>query len=64
MRCAKEVSEANGFAREVMESNILALWKSLFNRETKEAWYREMIRDEILSDLFQPLLKQEDETKH
>lgn len=29
-RFAKHVSEANGFAREAIESNILHLWKSLF----------------------------------
>lgn len=41
-----------GFAREAMDL-------SLFNKETEQAWTLKVMRDEILSDLFQPLLKKE-----
>ncbi|CAA7031928.1 unnamed protein product [Microthlaspi erraticum] len=58
--CAKDVSEANGFVRDVMESNILGLWETLFDKETEEAaWTRGVMRDGILKDLFQPLLREE-----
>ncbi|CAA7053833.1 unnamed protein product [Microthlaspi erraticum] len=64
LRCAKDVSKANGFAREAMESNIADLWNySLFNRETQESWTLEVIRDDMFSELFQPLLKEEEEAK-
>ncbi|XP_019089998.1 PREDICTED: uncharacterized protein LOC104737890 [Camelina sativa] len=63
LRCAKDVLEANGFAMEAMESNILGLWKSLFNRVTEEAWARNAMRREIIMDLFQPLLKETEEAK-
>ncbi|KAG7554682.1 hypothetical protein ISN44_As11g008990 [Arabidopsis suecica] len=61
LRCAKDVSEANGFAREAMKSNILDMWQFLFDREKEEvAWTRKVRREEILSDLF-PHLGEEDE---
>lgn len=52
LRSAKDVSEANGFAKETIEPNIFYLWKSLFDEEatSKET------RSRILSDLFAPLL--------
>ncbi|XP_010491492.1 PREDICTED: uncharacterized protein LOC104769067 isoform X2 [Camelina sativa] len=58
LRCAKDVSEATGFAREAMESNILGLWKSLFNQDTEEAWAQNVMRREMLMDLFQPILEE------
>ncbi|ESQ28991.1 hypothetical protein EUTSA_v10024117mg [Eutrema salsugineum] len=60
-RCAKDVSEANGFVREAIKSNIWDLWKSLFDKETEEAWTQKVIRHEILCDMFQPFLKKEEE---
>ncbi|XP_010517194.1 PREDICTED: uncharacterized protein LOC104792689 [Camelina sativa] len=52
----KAVSEANGFARDVMESNFLDLWKSLFDKEAKEATLTlKAIKNGILRDLFLPL---------
>uniref|UniRef100_A0A1J3IME1 Uncharacterized protein n=1 Tax=Noccaea caerulescens TaxID=107243 RepID=A0A1J3IME1_NOCCA len=64
LSCAKDVSEANGFVRDVMESNILGLWETLFDKETEEAWTRRLMRDEILNDLFQPLLRPAAAAKH
>lgn len=65
MRCAKDVSKANGFAfaREAMESGIGDLWKSLFDKETEELWTLVVIRGEMVSELFQPLLKEEEDAK-
>ncbi|EOA35174.1 hypothetical protein CARUB_v10020319mg [Capsella rubella] len=55
LRVVKAVSEANGFAREAMESNILDLWKSVFDKEAKEATQTiKVIRLEMLRDLFLP----------
>ncbi|CAE5962174.1 unnamed protein product [Arabidopsis arenosa] len=50
LRCAKAVSEAKGFAREAMETDIGDLWKSLFDKEAKE-----VMKHEIFWDLFLPL---------
>ncbi|EOA33382.1 hypothetical protein CARUB_v10020308mg [Capsella rubella] len=50
LRCAKAVSEANGFAREAMEPDIQDLWKSLFDKEAKQ-----VINHAVLVDLFLPL---------
>ncbi|EFH62599.1 hypothetical protein ARALYDRAFT_337930 [Arabidopsis lyrata subsp. lyrata] len=52
LRSAEDVSAANGFAR---ETNISDLWKSLFDEEAGEATHK-VIKDRILSELFQPIL--------
>ncbi|CAH8342613.1 unnamed protein product [Eruca vesicaria subsp. sativa] len=50
LRPAKDVSEANGFARETIKSNIFQFWKSLFEahmeitRETENRMRRELFR--------------------
>ncbi|XP_019099770.1 PREDICTED: uncharacterized protein LOC104784261, partial [Camelina sativa] len=49
---AEDVSEAHGFARETLESNIFDLWKSLFDEEPTP----KVVRTRILSDLFTPIL--------
>ncbi|XP_010447862.1 PREDICTED: uncharacterized protein LOC104730398 [Camelina sativa] len=51
LRSAKHVSEANGFAREAIESNISFLWKSLFVDTADES-----LSVTTLDDLFQPIL--------
>ncbi|VVB03727.1 unnamed protein product [Arabis nemorensis] len=49
----KVVSEVNGFARAVMVSNILDLWKSLFDEEAKEATLTlKAIKSRIIRQLF------------
>lgn len=53
MRCTKYVSEANGFEREEMQSNIKGLVEVSFDEETEEAWTVILIKDEVLHDLFQ-----------
>uniref|UniRef100_A0A1J3FTH4 Uncharacterized protein n=1 Tax=Noccaea caerulescens TaxID=107243 RepID=A0A1J3FTH4_NOCCA len=59
LRCVKGVAEANGFARETMESSFLDLWKSVFDKEAKEATETlKVIKNGILSDLFLPLLNE------
>ncbi|KAG7584632.1 hypothetical protein ISN45_Aa02g000330 [Arabidopsis thaliana x Arabidopsis arenosa] len=56
LRSVKAVSEANGFAREAMEPNILDMWKSVLDKEAKEATQTlKVINNRILSDLFLPL---------
>lgn len=56
MGCVKAVSDANGFARDAMESDISELWRSLFEIEAKEATPTlETIKNEIIRDLFLPL---------
>lgn len=58
LRCTKKNSEENGFAREVMESNILELWKSLFDKDAKEAWKPRVMRRIVsLTDMYKPLLE-------
>ncbi|CAH2048362.1 unnamed protein product [Thlaspi arvense] len=51
---------ANGFVSDVVEPGLVCLWKTLLDKETEETWTRE----EILIDLFQPLIKQEAAAKH
>lgn len=46
LKPGKHVSEANGFVRDAMESRILELWKSIFDKEAKK-----VVKNEI-SDLF------------
>ncbi|CAL9221096.1 unnamed protein product [Arabidopsis halleri] len=58
LRCAKDVLEANGFARDAMESKILDLWKPLFDKETEESWSLSAMRLGIFSDLFHPLVEE------
>ncbi|CAA7028953.1 unnamed protein product [Microthlaspi erraticum] len=59
LRCVKPVAEANGFARETMESSFLDLWKSVFDKEAKEATETlKAIEDGIFADLFLPILNQ------
>lgn len=55
LRSTKDVSEANGIVRDVMESNILDFWKSLFDKETEVAWTVEVMKDGIICDLFNPV---------
>ncbi|CAH2072450.1 unnamed protein product [Thlaspi arvense] len=50
--CAKSVSEANGFAWNDMESDILDIWKSLCDTEAKEAT---PTLKTIKTDLFLPI---------
>ncbi|CAN7125875.1 unnamed protein product [Brassica rapa subsp. narinosa] len=54
LRSAKDVSEANGFARETIKSNIFPFWKSLFDEQGKEEIPRE-IKNRMLRELFKPL---------
>ncbi|CAH8334548.1 unnamed protein product [Eruca vesicaria subsp. sativa] len=58
LRCAKAVSKANGFTRNAMESDILIMWKSLFDKPTEDLWALKMMRVGILNDMFHPLLKE------
>lgn len=58
LRCTKKKSEENGFAREVMKSNILELWKSLFDKDADEAWKPRVMRMIVsLTDMYKPLLE-------
>ncbi|CAH2043606.1 unnamed protein product [Thlaspi arvense] len=50
LRSARDVSEANGFAREKIESDTCHFWKSLFDEEGGEV----VITKSILGDLFEP----------
>lgn len=54
LRSAKDVSEANGFARETIKSNIFPFWKSLFDEQGKEEIPRE-IKNRMLRELFKPI---------
>jgi len=54
LRSAKEVSEANGFAREAIKSNIVYLWKCLFETSQPNVIN---LKNRIL-DMFTPLLIQ------
>ncbi|EFH67435.1 predicted protein [Arabidopsis lyrata subsp. lyrata] len=50
---AKDVSEANGFAREAIKSNILHMWESLFETPSK------LIHPKVrMLEMFRPLLNQ------
>nr|VDC91242.1 unnamed protein product [Brassica rapa] len=58
LRCTKKNSEENGFAREAMESNILEVWRSLFDKNAKEAWKPRVMRRIVsLTDICKPLLE-------
>ncbi|KAL0685129.1 hypothetical protein Bca4012_051977 [Brassica carinata] len=58
LRCTKKNSEENGFAREMMESNILELWRFLFDKKAKGAWKPRVMRRIVsLTDLYKPLLE-------
>ncbi|CAA7054322.1 unnamed protein product [Microthlaspi erraticum] len=50
----KHVSEANGFVREAMESRILELWKSIFDKDAKKVVKIEMFGDLFLSVCTEP----------
>ncbi|KAF2599775.1 hypothetical protein F2Q68_00011132 [Brassica cretica] len=58
LRCTKKNSEENGFAREMMESNILEFWRFLFDKKAKGAWKPRVMRRIVsLTDLYKPLLE-------
>lgn len=61
LTCVKHVSQGNGFAREAMESDIMDLWKSIFDKETEEAWNVKMKMVGILIDLFNPLFEEREQ---
>ncbi|KFK23206.1 hypothetical protein AALP_AAs59823U000200 [Arabis alpina] len=48
LRCVKDVSEANGFVREALESSVLDSWKTLFDNKDKKV----MKNGSMLGDLF------------
>lgn len=51
-----KLRDVNGFGRETIESDILDLWKSLFDEEAKEdKEAAQVVRSRMLSDLFTPL---------
>ncbi|VYS48041.1 unnamed protein product [Arabidopsis thaliana] len=53
LRSAKDVSQANGFVRDEIKSNILHFWKSLFETPIK------LIYPEVrMLEMFRPLLNQ------
>ncbi|CAN6891579.1 unnamed protein product [Brassica oleracea] len=54
----KDVSEANGFAREAIESEILPLWKSLFETNSQEIKLDKTINRELLRPLLNELNKE------
>ncbi|CAH2048189.1 unnamed protein product [Thlaspi arvense] len=59
LRSVKAVSEANGFKREAIKCSISEMWKSLFDKEAKEASQTlRVIKNGILRDLFLPLLNE------
>ncbi|CAN7138139.1 unnamed protein product [Brassica rapa subsp. narinosa] len=58
LRHAKAVSKANGFARDAMESDVLVMWKSLFDKPTEDLWTVKLKRLGILNDMFHPLNKE------
>ena len=58
LRRAKAVSKANGFARDAMESDVLVMWKSLFDKPTEDLWTVKLKRLGILNDMFHPLYKE------
>ncbi|CAA7027582.1 unnamed protein product [Microthlaspi erraticum] len=56
MFAEKGVAEANRFDRDAIETDVLEIWKSLFDVEAKEATPTlQAIKNGILSDLFQPI---------
>ncbi|KAG2309444.1 hypothetical protein Bca52824_029192 [Brassica carinata] len=58
LRRAKAVSKANGFTKNAMESDVLIMWKSLFDKPSEDLWTLKMMRLGILNDMFHPLLKE------
>lgn len=58
LRRAKAVSKANGFARDAMESDVLVMWKSLFDKPTEDLWTVKLKRRGIVNDMFYPLHKE------
>ncbi|KAL0896561.1 hypothetical protein Bca101_080522 [Brassica carinata] len=58
---AKAVSKANGFERNAMESDVLIMWKSLFDKPSEDLWALKMKKFGILNDMFHPLLKEREE---
>ncbi|CAL9217459.1 unnamed protein product [Arabidopsis halleri] len=53
LRSAKDVSEANGFVRDEIKSNILHMWESLFETPSK------LIHPKVrMLEMFRPLLNQ------
>ncbi|CAG7876945.1 unnamed protein product, partial [Brassica rapa] len=54
----KDVSEANGFAREAIESEILPLWKSLFETNSQVIKLDKTINSELLRPLLNELNKE------
>ncbi|KAF8088377.1 hypothetical protein N665_0544s0023 [Sinapis alba] len=60
LRCGKAVSKANGYARKAMETEVLVMWKSVFDEPTMGLWALRMMRVGIIIDMFYlPLLKEE-----
>lgn len=55
LRCAKDASEANGFAREALEPTVSETWMSLFDEEAADAGEAKATKIRLLCDLFQPL---------
>uniref|UniRef100_M4EK79 Uncharacterized protein n=1 Tax=Brassica campestris TaxID=3711 RepID=M4EK79_BRACM len=47
LRSAKDVSEANGFARETIKSNIFPFWKSLFDEQGRN-FAKQELKDEVV----------------
>ncbi|CAG7896164.1 unnamed protein product [Brassica rapa] len=47
LRSAKDVSEANGFARETIKSNIFPFWKSLFDEQGRD-FAKQELKDEVV----------------
>ncbi|WZZ40238.1 hypothetical protein YC2023_036497 [Brassica napus] len=59
LECVRSVSKAYGFARDAMETDILDMWKSLFDTEAKEARHTlRAIKQGIIHDLFLPLFNE------
>ncbi|CAF2099873.1 unnamed protein product [Brassica napus] len=58
LRSVKDVSEANGFAREAIESEILPLWKSLFETNSQVIKLDKTINSELLRPLLNELNKE------
>lgn len=55
LRCVKDVSEANGCAREAIASNILHLWKPLFETTTTTVMINPHTR---VVELFRPVMNE------
>lgn len=58
LRCIKKNLEENGFVREVMEFNILEVWRFFFDKNVKEVWkFRVMRRIMFFIDICKFLLE-------